>query len=69
MTDSNDKVYLAGLTEGDLDGNGNAGSADIFLMMMLHHLLNAHHHCSELRVGGLQILYHSVLEQAGTNAT
>ena len=32
--DTNDKIYLTGYTEGDLDGNGNAGSEDIFIMKL-----------------------------------
>ena len=32
--DDNGNLYVTGYTEGDLDGNGNAGSEDIFLMKL-----------------------------------
>ena len=33
-TDNNGNLYLTGYTEGNLDGNGNAGGEDIFLMKL-----------------------------------
>ena len=32
--DTNEKIYVMGYTEGDLGGNGNAGSEDIFIMKL-----------------------------------
>ena len=32
--DDNGNLYVTGYTEGDLDGNGNAGSEDIFIMKL-----------------------------------
>ena len=31
-TDSSDNIYVTGGTDGDLDGNTNSGSVDIFLV-------------------------------------
>ena len=31
-TDSSGNIYVTGVTEGDLDGNTNSGSIDIFLV-------------------------------------
>ena len=34
INDDNGNLYVTGYTEGDLGGNGNAGSEDIFLMKL-----------------------------------